>query len=51
VPETHPAPPGTLISVPSLDTLLASIIGFTDLAKAAQVVNNRKIRPFPSGLA
>jgi len=29
------------------DTSLASIIGFMDLTKAAQVVNNREIRPFP----
>ena len=28
------------------DTSLASIIGFMDLTKAAQVVNNREIRPF-----
>jgi polar amino acid transport system permease protein len=29
------------------DTSLASIIGFMDLTKAAQIVNNREIRPFP----
>jgi polar amino acid transport system permease protein len=29
------------------DTSLASIIGFMDLTKAAQGVNNREIRPFP----
>src|SRR5437870_11399188 len=29
------------------DISLASIIGFMDLTKAAQVVNNREIRPFP----
>ena len=28
------------------DTSLASIIGFMDLTKAAQVVNNREVRPF-----
>jgi len=28
------------------DTSLASIIGYMDLTKAAQVVNNREIRPF-----
>jgi len=28
------------------DTALASIIGFMDLTKAAQVVNNREVRPF-----
>src|SRR4029434_8994091 len=28
------------------DTSLASIIGFMDLTKAAQVVNNRELRPF-----
>ncbi len=28
------------------DTSLASIIGFMDLTRAAQVVNNREIRPF-----
>ena len=28
------------------DTSLASIIGFVDLTKAAQIVNNREIRPF-----
>jgi polar amino acid transport system permease protein len=28
------------------DTSLASIIGFMDLTKAAQVINNREIRPF-----
>jgi ABC-type amino acid transport system permease subunit len=28
------------------DTSLASIIGFMDLTKAAQVVNNRVVRPF-----
>jgi His/Glu/Gln/Arg/opine family amino acid ABC transporter permease subunit len=28
------------------DTSLASLIGFRDLTKAAQVVNNREIRPF-----
>lgn len=28
------------------DTSLASIIGYVDLAKAAQIVNNREIRPF-----
>jgi His/Glu/Gln/Arg/opine family amino acid ABC transporter permease subunit len=29
------------------DTSLASIIGYVDLTKAAQIVNNREIRPFP----
>ena len=28
------------------DTSLASIIGYVDLTKAAQIVNNREIRPF-----
>ncbi len=28
------------------DTSLASIIGFMDLTKAAQIVNNREVRPF-----
>ena len=28
------------------DTSLASIIGYIDLTKAAQIVNNREIRPF-----
>ena len=28
------------------DTSLASIIGYLDLTKAAQIVNNREIRPF-----
>jgi ABC-type amino acid transport system permease subunit len=28
------------------DTSLASIIGYADLTKAAQIVNNREIRPF-----
>jgi His/Glu/Gln/Arg/opine family amino acid ABC transporter permease subunit len=29
------------------DTSLASIIGYVDLTKAAQIVNNREIKPFP----
>jgi His/Glu/Gln/Arg/opine family amino acid ABC transporter permease subunit len=36
----------TQIIVLFKDTSLASIIGFMDLTKAAQVVNNREIRPF-----
>jgi ABC-type amino acid transport system permease subunit len=28
------------------DTSLASIIGYVDLTKAAQIVNNREIKPF-----
>ena len=28
------------------DTSLASIIGYVDLTKAAQIVNNREVRPF-----
>jgi polar amino acid transport system permease protein len=28
------------------DTSLASIIGYVELTKAAQIVNNREIRPF-----
>jgi polar amino acid transport system permease protein len=28
------------------DTSLASIIGYVDLTKAAEIVNNREIRPF-----
>ena len=28
------------------DTSLASIIGYIDFTKAAQIVNNREIRPF-----
>ncbi len=37
----------TQIIVLFKDTSLASIIGFVDLTKAAQIVNNREIRPFP----
>src|SRR5215510_12096269 len=36
----------TQIIVLFMDTSLASIIGFMDLTKAAQVVNNREVRPF-----
>ncbi len=36
----------TQIIVLFKDTSLASIIGYVDLTKAAQIVNNREIRPF-----
>ena len=36
----------TQFIVPFKDTSLASIIGFMDLTRAAQVVNNREVRPF-----
>ena len=36
----------TQIIVLLKDTSLASIIGYVDLTKAAQIVNNREIRPF-----